>query len=1116
MIHFTHFSIDRSLLFRISFILIFLVGISAVQAQEIYVYVQPDEVINAGAQWRLYNAEIYPDWSEWYNSGFGLEVPPNRTYLVEFKSIDGWQKPSDWEVFVTGVNVYTHTGTYIKTGIGSLIVNINPEEVRKSARWKIHGKTGLYKSGDKVNLIAGEYLVEFSNIRGFITPDPIRVTITQDITKNKQATYSPLIVGKVRIIADILKRSGNTFTAQGNIRLAFAQGSSSADVSDASYTDEEVKITGQLSGTFNPPRINGNGEISSSSGVPLFNKNAFFKGSFSLNANTLEIAQLNFKANVRFMGCQFNVKRFQFKPHPFSLSMGIDLILPPPVFVAGARIQIDRLDLEKGKLPVVVGEARLRDCDIFGWIHAKDTYLKIDTTTLSFTANLDIALDEVFPPLRGRFEMVNGKLVQIMIAVEGMNIQIPPTPIYLQDLGFDLQNPTTNQGSVHLNLRLTVFPEYYLALIELDGALDVYFDGRVRGTTNQRLLGFKTGAASIYFHKNQYLKTDFYASLVLGLLKINGWCKVLYTPPNFYGSASGTVGFDVPKWLRWLAGKDRVYIGSASVSILKDGFHARAKILKISVSVHFPSANRMSADFLPAATTTLPVEERVFIGGFSSNGDTYVVEENTPVVVFTGISELKMPYLVLVQPDGKKIDPKAEMPSESENFMYREDTEDKAASFLIGQPMPGTWTVKIKNAGQAGETKIYFYKGNNDPQLVMEKVEKISDDLYKVYLKAYDPDDKALVTFYWDNDNSGFDGVQVGTANEKDGALIFNWIPADNLAKSGYLYAEIDDGVNPLVHAYFKENIHLAKSVLPAPILKNCRVIQDKLVLNLKLQNPEQMNALKVYYSDNLQQKVLTDYTVAQVESKIELREGPIKPGRRYQLKVAAIDIQGAETEISSRKKIKYKAKIGNNDPFFKSEPILYAEPGKEYIYAIKAVDWDKDALTLTLEDGPEGMTLDNATRTIRWTPMNDDAGHNFVSIGVSDGKGGTDSQVYTLMVSTSTTPFVNAKTTSVRTEGGFELLVEVIDPQANEDSSTQDELEVTIADKNGYEKIDMVLQETSADSGIFRGNYGVLSAGYRVPYWLVSKTYESSPHELIVSWNAQNEITREVRTVLD
>jgi hypothetical protein len=1115
MLHFTHFSIDRTLLFRISFILIFLVGIGSVQAQEIYVNIEPEEAIDLGAQWRLYNAEIFPDWSEWYNSGFGLEVPPNRTYLVGFKTIDGWQKPSDWEVYVTGINVYTHTGTYIKTGIGSLLVNIYPEEVRKNARWKIHGKAGWYKSGDKVNLIAGEYLVEFNNIRGFITPDSIRVTITQDITKNKQATYSPLIVGKVRIIGDILKRSGNTFTAQGNIRLAFAQGSSSADVSDVSYTDEAIKITGLLSGTFNPPRINGSGGISCTSPIPLFDMKTFYKGSYTINANTLEIKQLNFKVNVKFMGCQFYVKRFKFKPNPFCISMGIDLILPPPVFVSGARIQIERLDLEQGKLPVVVGEARLKDCDIFGWIYVKDTYLKIDITTQSFSANLDIALDNVFPPLRGHFEMVNGKLAQIMIAVEGMNINVPPTPIYLQDLGFDLRNPTTNQGSVHLNLRLTVFPEYYLALIELDGALDIYFDGRVKGTTNQRLLGFKTGSASIYFHKNEYFKSDFYASLVLGLLKIKGWCKVLYKPAKFYGSASGTVGFSVPKWLRWLVGKSRVYIGSTSVSILKDGFHARAKILKISVSVHFPTANRMSADFFPEATTTVLVEERVFTEGFSINGDTYVVKENTPVLVFTGISELKMPFLVLIQPDGKKIDPKAQLPSESENFMYREDTEDKVASFLIGQPMPGTWTVKIKNAGQAGETKIYFYKGNNDPQLVPEKVEKISDYLYKIYLKAYDPDNKALVTFYWDDDNSDFDGFQVGTANEKDGALIFNWVPEENLVKSGYLYAEIDDGVNPLVHAYFEENIHLAKSVLPAPILKNCRVIKDKLVLNLKLQNPEQMNALKIYYSDNLKQKVLTDYTVAQVESKIELREGPIKAGRRYQFKVAAIDNQGAETEISIRKKIKYKAKIGNNYPFFKSEPILYAEPGKEYIYAFKAVDWDKDALTFTLDDGPEEMTLDNATRTIRWTPKDDDAGHNFVSIGVSDGKGGTDNQVYTLMVSTPTTPFVNARTTSIRTETGPELLVEIRDPQADEDSSIQDELEVTIADKNGYEKINLLLHETSADSGIFRGMYGLITAGYRVPYWFVSKPYESSPHELIVSWITQTEIAREVRTVL-
>ena len=77
-----------------------------------------------------------------------------------------------------------------------------------------------------------------------------------------------------------------------------------------------------------------------------------------------------------------------------------------------------------------------------------------------------------------------------------------------------------------------------------------------------------------------------------------------------------------------------------------------------------------------------------------------------------------------------------------------------------------------------------------------------------------------------------------------------------------------------------------------------------------------------------------------------------------------------------------------NQGPIIGSTPGTTAKVGMVYTYAIIATDPDEeDTLTYTLSVKPDGMTINESTGVVSWTPGEDQVGENQVIIEVSDGK---------------------------------------------------------------------------------------------------------------------------------
>jgi hypothetical protein len=68
---------------------------------------QPAAAVSAGAQWRVVGT------MEWHNSGYVLTGVMPGSYVIEFKDITGWRKPSNRTITVSANHTNTLTGTYL-------------------------------------------------------------------------------------------------------------------------------------------------------------------------------------------------------------------------------------------------------------------------------------------------------------------------------------------------------------------------------------------------------------------------------------------------------------------------------------------------------------------------------------------------------------------------------------------------------------------------------------------------------------------------------------------------------------------------------------------------------------------------------------------------------------------------------------------------------------------------------------------------------------------------------------------------------------------------------------------------------------------------------------------
>ncbi|MGA1841276.1 MAG: PKD domain-containing protein [bacterium] len=88
-----------------------------------------------------------------------------------------------------------------------------------------------------------------------------------------------------------------------------------------------------------------------------------------------------------------------------------------------------------------------------------------------------------------------------------------------------------------------------------------------------------------------------------------------------------------------------------------------------------------------------------------------------------------------------------------------------------------------------------------------------------------------------------------------------------------------------------------------------------------------------------------------------------------------------------------------NVSPTITSIPITNAIEDSLYSYDVEAADPDGDTLSYSLTNAPSDMTIDSSSGLIQWTPLQAHVGENNVTVQVQDGRGGIDTQSFTITV---------------------------------------------------------------------------------------------------------------------
>lgn len=119
-----------------------------------------------------------------------------------------------------------------------------------------------------------------------------------------------------------------------------------------------------------------------------------------------------------------------------------------------------------------------------------------------------------------------------------------------------------------------------------------------------------------------------------------------------------------------------------------------------------------------------------------------------------------------------------------------------------------------------------------------------------------------------------------------------------------------------------------------------------------------------------------------------------------------------------------------NRPPVFSTLPVVSAEAEAAYRYDADASDADGDALVFALTAAPAGMTINDATGLVSWTPAPAQTGDFEVVVQVEDGTGGVATQRFVVCVEPSSANYAPVITSAAElfATGDYEYQVRALD----------------------------------------------------------------------------------------
>ncbi|MCA9199492.1 MAG: DUF11 domain-containing protein [Planctomycetales bacterium] len=295
--------------------------------------------------------------------------------------------------------------------------------------------------------------------------------------------------------------------------------------------------------------------------------------------------------------------------------------------------------------------------------------------------------------------------------------------------------------------------------------------------------------------------------ILAGFIKTSDSLKV--STSNYSFNMGGSAAVSIPTFVPLIGGAQL-----SSANYLVDVAGASTDFAAAWTTFNIQKLG-IELNFVAGAKCELRTADCEFIG--SKNippTGSYEIEPNTPWVILAADWETSTSGGVAVtieKPDGTVL---AESDFAANNIVVLDELSDgNTRAVLVANPEPGIWDILLDDESGLGTVNYSAFSESIAPTIAVTSVQRGQNDSVQITYDAFDADSDADIVFFYDDDNSGFDGIRIsGEQLEQDGAGVFQWdttgVPIDDY----HVYAMIFDGDNPPMYSYAPQSVTVDES----------------------------------------------------------------------------------------------------------------------------------------------------------------------------------------------------------------------------------------------------------------------------------------------------------------
>ncbi|MEG4318478.1 MULTISPECIES: CARDB domain-containing protein [unclassified Microcoleus] len=200
-------------------------------------------------------------------------------------------------------------------------------------------------------------------------------------------------------------------------------------------------------------------------------------------------------------------------------------------------------------------------------------------------------------------------------------------------------------------------------------------------------------------------------------------------------------------------------------------------------------------------------------------------------------------------------------------------TTSTTKAVIVPNPTSGIWDIKVANPAGLGNVQYNAFRDSKAPTV---QVTNVATDVKErnlsnlptdnsgqnvtINYNAFDADSQAKVSFFYDTDNQGFNGILIKDGlDETDGTGSFNWNTEGVPAGDYYVYAMVVDDNNPPVFSYSPNSVRVSEAAdlsVTKTANADTATVGNNLTYTVSVTNKGTSNAKEVTLIDTLPEGV--------------------------------------------------------------------------------------------------------------------------------------------------------------------------------------------------------------------------------------------------------------------